>query len=175
MTHAERHAPPGQQALGAVFSDEEREIYALYRRPGRATFSVDAVALLVIDVTYGLLGPRLPTRQAVDQKRTACGQPGWDAVGRIGPVRARARALGWPVMYTRGASEQHLGGATIGAAEANEDDAIVAELAPAPGELVIEKARASASYGTPLVSYLVGKGVRMQLILLHAEVGEPVR
>lgn len=149
----------------SVFSDEEKEIYARYRRPRRAAFSVDAAALLVIDVTYAFLGPRLPTRQAVEQQRTACGQPGWDAVERMQPVLTRARALGWPVIFTRSAPEQHFGGATIGATEVRQDDAIVAELAPAPSELVLEKARASAFYGTPLVSYLVARGVRSIVVV----------
>lgn len=143
-----------------VFSDEERRIYELYRRPRHDDFPWDSLALLVVDVTSAFLGPRLPTIEAASQVRTACGSPAWASLKAIRTLLDAFHDAGQPVIYTKAFSEDILGGATIGAAEAGHGNEIAEEIAPSGDDLVIEKARASAFFGTPLTAYLVRSGVR---------------
>lgn len=144
----------------SVFSDEERRIYELYQRPERPDLPWSALVLLVVDVTYAFLGPKLPTLEAASQLRTACGLPGWESLGPTRSLIDAFRAAKRPVIYTRAYAESQVGGATIGAAESGEGNEIAAEIAPADGDVVIEKARANAFFGTPLTSYLIRENVR---------------
>jgi nicotinamidase-related amidase len=143
-----------------VFSDEERRIYDLYRRPERPKLPWEAMALLVVDVTNAFLGPNVPTLEAARQVRTACGTPAWKSLHATRTLLDAFHAASRPVIYTKAFSEAHLGGPTIGAAEAGDGNEIADDIAPVDGDVVIEKARASAFFGTPLASYLVRAGMR---------------
>jgi nicotinamidase-related amidase len=143
-----------------VFSEDERQIYELYRRPLRGEFPWRSCALLVVDVTYAFLGGKVPTLEAARSLRTACGLPAWQALGPMSDLIDASRAVGRPVIYTRAYPEGAVGGATIGAAEDGEWNRIAEEIAPEAGDLIIEKARASAFFGTPLSSYLVRSGIQ---------------
>lgn len=144
----------------SVFSEEERRIYDLYRRPRHEGFPWDSVALLVVDVTLAFLGAKVPTVEAAQQVRTACGLPGWASLKATRTLLDAFHDAGQPVIYTKAFSEDILGGATIGAAESGHGNQIVEDIAPGDADLVIEKARASAFFGTPLTAYLVRRGVR---------------
>ena len=117
-----------------VFSEEERRIYDLYRRPDRGAFPWSSCALLIVDVTYAFLGARLPTIEAASQLRTACGLPAWAALEPIKDLLGAFRRDGLPVIYTVPSPEGGaLGGATIGAPETREEVEIAHEIAPAEG------------------------------------------
>jgi nicotinamidase-related amidase len=78
-----------------------------------------------------------------------------------------ARSKGLPIIYTRGDSRpdlQKLGAPPLKKASAprppstrnlRDGNDIVDEIAPEPGDIVIGKAKPSAFFGTPLLSYLV--------------------
>jgi len=81
-----------------------------------------------------------------------------------------ARRVKVPVVYTRGEYTQ--GGPEAGRWAAKmarmfesppdaavSGDEIVREIAPQPGDIVIKKDKPSAFFGTPLVSYLVERGI----------------
>jgi nicotinamidase-related amidase len=142
----------------------EQEVYAaagygssqpLGRRP----------VLLVVDTNYAFAGRRpRPIMEAIREYRTSCGEAAWAAIAAMRPLLAAARAAGVAVIYTTG--RRHASLATMGQwvaknARAAEDlgqgDAteIVAEIAPAAGELVIEKSRPSGFFGTDLAAHLV--------------------
>ena len=144
----------------SVFSDDERRIYDLYQRPDRPELPWHAMALLVVDVTYGFLGPKLPTLEAARQLRTACGLPAWESLGPMRALIDAFRSADRPVVYTRAYAESQLGGATIGAVESGAGNEIAAEIAPWERDVVIEKARANAFFGTPLTSFLIRENVR---------------
>jgi nicotinamidase-related amidase len=148
-----------------VFNPEERKIYELYRRPRGDAFPWDESALLVVDVTYAFLGERVATLEAATKLRTACGLPAWEALPWIAQLIEAHRARARPVIYTRAYPEANVGGATIGAAEAGHGNEIAAQIAPEPGDLVIEKPRASAFFATPLASFLVRSGIRGLLVV----------
>jgi nicotinamidase-related amidase len=143
-----------------VFSEEERHIYDLYRRPDREPFPWSSCALLVVDVTYAFLGAQLPTLEAASRLRTACGLPAWAALEPIKRLLTVFHQTGQPVIYTIPYPEGALGGATVGAPESGEGNEIAREIAPTGDDIVIEKPRASAFFATPLATHLVRSGIR---------------
>lgn len=153
------HGNPGRP-WERVFSAEEREIYALYRRPGRAPMPWPASALLISDVTYAFLGPRLPPLAAARQVRTACGLPAWETLPVLRALLDAFRGADRPVIYTRPAPEPLVGGASIGDDTAALDARFPSEIDPTSSDLVLDKTRASAFFGTPLAAYLVRAGLR---------------
>ncbi len=144
----------------AVFSDEERQIYEVYRRPGKPDLPWGSLALLVVDVTNAFLGPKLPTLAAAREVRTACGLPAWQTLAPIRTLLDAFHEAGRPVIYTRAYSESQLGGATVGAPESGAGNEIAEPIAPRADDVVIEKSRPNAFFGTPLASYLIREGIR---------------
>ncbi|HEX6208495.1 MAG TPA: isochorismatase family protein [Actinomycetota bacterium] len=124
-------------------------------------------ACLVIDVTYGFVGkPGLSLRDAIRVHPNACGPSGWKAVPRIREVLDAARAASIPVFYTAGMSrhvEENLGRwrdkhrRTL--ERPPDTQVIVEEIAPGPGEVLIEKTKPSAFFGTPLTATLIDLGI----------------
>ena len=121
--------------------------------------------LLVVDTNYAFAGRTpLPIEEAVRESRTSCGQAAWTAIAAIQTLLRAARAARISVIYTTGrrhASLATMGGWASTNARAAEDLArgadteIVAEIAPGPGELVIEKSRPSGFFGTDLAGHLI--------------------
>jgi maleamate amidohydrolase len=147
-----------------VIPQSEREIYTaagygssqpLGRRP----------IVLVVDTNYAFAGRRpLPIEEAVRETRTSCGQAAWTAISAIQHLLAGARAASVAVLYSTGrrhASLSTMGGwagKNVRAAEdlrRGDDTEIVAEIATAPGDIVVEKSRPSAFFGTDLPGHLV--------------------
>lgn len=125
-------AQAGYDSRGATLWDSR----SLGRRP----------ALLVIDMQRQSVGRDVPILEAIKEYRTAMGHIAWQALGQIAPFIRAARQAGLPIIYTR----------VIPPAMAAADPAlqIVEPLAPQPGDLVIDKAYASAFHGTDLMAYL---------------------
>lgn len=129
--------------------------------------------LLMIDLYYSALGhERKPLLESIRQWPMSCGLEGWAAVDRTVPVLAAARKCGVPVIYARGMKgfpSDWFRRGDVGHGRNRSLDQlsaelqalsneIVAELAPSPGELVVEKAAASVFAGTPLLFHLRGIG-----------------
>ena len=122
-------------------------------------------ALLIVDTNYAFAGRTpLPIAEAVRAQRTSCGEAAWAAIAAMQPLLGAARKAGVAVLYSTG--RRHTSLSTLGQwaaknARAGEDLAtgddreIVAEIAPAPGDLVVEKSRPSAFFGTDLAAHLV--------------------
>jgi maleamate amidohydrolase len=140
------------------------------RRMERAGFGAasepgDRPALLVIDVTVGFVGtPGLSTDEAMVEYRNSCGPAAWEAMPHISATVTDARAAGIPVIWTRGRSARdaaHLGEwaaknrrAVEDVARGDEIHRIVEEAGVAAGDLVFEKEKPSAFFGTSLVAHL---------------------
>ncbi len=123
-------------------------------------------ALIVVDVTLGFTGSRgLTLAEAVAEFAPACGPASWIAMPRIAKLIGVFRMRGLPIVYTR----SHLGDiAWTGKATKAKRAAkplpahfndFPEEIAPAAGEWVLEKTKASAFFGTPLATYLVKEQV----------------
>lgn len=95
------------------------------------------------------------------------------AIARTVELLAHARAQGWPVAHSRivfadDDSDRNVFGLKVpGMVTLKENDhasAIVSELAPAKGELVVRKTVPSAFFGTSLAPWLTQNGVQTLLV-----------
>lgn len=144
---------------------EERETYAMAGLGGSAGFG-NRPALLVIDVQYRSMGDRpMPIREAIEQYPTSCGEAGWRAVAHIAELIRLFREKKWAVIFPHVARKV---GHDHGAFSAKipgimrippEGYDFVREAAPEAGELLLPKTQASAFFGTPLTTYLIGSGI----------------
>lgn len=136
-------------------------------------------AVLVVDVTYAFTGDAPDDLLvAIGKCRTACGRLAWDAVGAIEQLLTVARDQGVPVLYSTDLDDStnamgRWASKNTRLVEQAENDAaagrtlntIHAQIAPAPGDAVIRKAKPSFFFGTDLVSRLVDAGVDSLLVV----------
>jgi nicotinamidase-related amidase len=120
----------------------------------------------MIDLYRKVFGDRpQPLAEAIDRWPATCGLAAWAALDPLRELLAAARSAAVPVIHTTGETrpEATMGGATTrrwevpGSAKPADDLAgyeIVEPVAPATGEWVVYKGRASAFFGTPLASWL---------------------
>ncbi|HEY4136141.1 MAG TPA: isochorismatase family protein [Alphaproteobacteria bacterium] len=122
-------------------------------------------ALLAIDLYEKVYagGPK-PVSEVNKAFPGSCGIHAWTAIEPTKKLFAAARAAGIPVIYTTGKAGKSRVVATN--RQRSSSDAapdgfrIWKDFAPQPGDLVIEKERASGFFGTPLVAHLQMLGVR---------------
>lgn len=140
-----------------LLSDQDRQVIAAggYETRGAASWDSRTLgtrpALLVIDVQQLFVGADVPILEAIAEHRTAMGQIAWQAIPRIARLLATARRLRVPVFFARVIPR--------GYEPSSAAVAIVAPLAPAPGETVIDKSYSSAFFGTDLLPRLLRAGV----------------
>lgn len=122
--------------------------------------------LLLIDIYYSVLGfEREEIFESMKTWPMSTGLDGWKAVDQTVKLLASARKNDIPVIHIKGLHsgvnhwskssrkrkiEHHLTAEMI-----EKGRQIVEEVKPLPGELVIEKAAASAFHGTPLLFQLI--------------------
>ena len=130
----------------------------------------DRPALLVIDVNYAFAGDKAePILESIKKWHTSCGEDAWVAIPVIRALIESSRARGVPVIYTtnfwrddkwdRGSwawKNRRTGERPPGERATNLDgNAIVAEIAPGPLDIVVRKQKPSGFFGSALQSYLV--------------------
>lgn len=124
-------------------------------------------ALLIIDVTYGFTGDRPePLLDSIRRWASSCGAESWDAIAVIKRLADAFRAKRLPVIYTAHGyrSDNWDAGGWVwknnriveeaDRPEGFDFNGIVAEIAPAPQDIVIIKQKPSAFYGSNLLAYL---------------------
>jgi nicotinamidase-related amidase len=148
-----------------VLSDRDRKIFEAAGWGQRAGYG-QRPALMVIDVNYNFCGDRRePIFESIKRWHFSCGEPAWDAIDAIRELLAVARRKRLPVIYTtnpRRADAFDLGVWSLKGSRSQEEvdvighkgNEIVAEVAPEPGDVFIDKRKPSAFFGTPLMSYL---------------------
>ncbi len=114
-------------------------------------------AILVIDMTYAYFDPSSHLGYGAEA--------GWKAVAKLKELLPEARKAGVPIIYTRSAPLKRVKDELKGLGRKHVDmpgtlanprmSTVVDELAPEEGDLVIDKYRASAFFGTPLASFLI--------------------
>jgi maleamate amidohydrolase len=171
-------ARPGElDRWSGVLPDDELEVFRAAGDRERIPIA-GRVALLVVDVTYDFTGDKGDEHLASIAKfRSSCGPHAWNAIPAIARALAAARAASLPTIYTRGsraanAMAGHAWSRTGGVRplrlrtpESRERGSqIPEEVAPLPTDLVIEKTKASAFFGTPLEAHLVDLGIDHVLI-----------
>lgn len=120
------------------------------------------VGLLIIDFVNGFADPKVFGGGNISQ-----------AIANTVPLLAQARKRGWVVAHTRivfaddGADNNIFSlkvPSMLGLKEDDPNSAIVPELAPAPGELVVRKTVPSAFFGTSLHAWLAQRGVQTLVV-----------
>ncbi|MDP9429015.1 MAG: isochorismatase family protein [Actinomycetota bacterium] len=118
-------------------------------------------ALLMIDCYAKVYGDRpQPLHEAIDAWPATCGLNAWASLPYQEKLLTAARQAGIPVLHTTGEARQgsRLGAATRRARVEGEDEVagyeFIPSLAPAEGELMVRKSRASAFFGTPVSTWL---------------------
>jgi len=121
--------------------------------------------LMVIDCQYNYIGEDRPVDEQQDNWPAGGGAGAWSAIRAISPMLDAARQSDVPVLYTRNVQKRTVrfdsfaGKSTWDKSRSLNDapgSAIVSEIVPDEDSLVIDKSYASAFYGTPLLTYLVG-------------------
>ena len=138
-----------------ILAEEDEAALTRYSR-SRDQFSGTSPTLIVIDATESFFGPNAPVLEAQETGRQACGEKAWAALPWITKLIERFRHLGLPVVFTAPDSNQSwMGGATRGTVEFSTTPSLMVQ--PEASEIVIFKAKASAFFGTALVSGLVSR------------------
>jgi nicotinamidase-related amidase len=148
----------------SVITDTDRAVLAASGMGQRGGIG-SRPCLLVVDITYAFTGDRPePILESVKRFPNSCGEAAWEALPRIATLIATMRARSQPVIYTRQAPRRDSLTAGTWARKNNRilSDApvdvdpmqIPDVIAPAPGEIVIDKDKPSAFFGTTLLSYL---------------------
>jgi nicotinamidase-related amidase len=149
----------------AIIPQSEKDAYRAAGF-GRRTGIGKRPALMIIVVQYRTVGtvPQ-PFWEAIKEFPTACGQVGWDAVPQIARLLALFRAKGWSVLYPYVSQKETFDKgrladkvpALMTVAKRGYD--FVAEVAPDQNDVLLPKKHPSAFFGTPLVSYLIERGI----------------
>lgn len=128
-------------------------------------------AIIVVDVNYAFCGDKPePILESIKRWHASCGEEAWEGVKAIGQLLTAARAKGLPVIYSTGTrrSDSWDAGswawknsrtneskpASPGGQGALNGNDIVADIAPLPSDIVIQKLKPSVFCGTPLRSFL---------------------
>jgi nicotinamidase-related amidase len=157
-------------------TDRDKAVFAAGGFGARMGFGTRP-ALLIVDVNYAFCGERPePILESIKRWPTSCGEEAWEGVKITKPLVERARAKGIPVIYTTNKRRPDFWDSGSWAwkstrqkerprTEAIHDpNMIVREIAPGPKDLLIEKQKPSAFYGTPLQSYLTLLGCDSLLV-----------
>jgi nicotinamidase-related amidase len=162
---------PGDEWGGYLTPDERRIIvgggYGQVRGLGSRP------ALLVIDLQHNYVGADEPVAEQQDRWPAGGGEAAWAALRRLVPVLEACRAHQVPIIYTRNVQRRTTAFDVI-SSKAGWDHSstldghpgaeIVDEVAPHHDDLVVDKAYASAFYGTSLMSLLNGLDVDTVLV-----------
>ena len=144
----------------------DQTLYARGLYGARQQFRVHP-AILVVDVTRSFVGSRrMPLLEAVEEYPTSCGERGWDALPGIRSLIDAGRRAKTPIIYSRGADFLRPFAASTTKSE-NPEAQYVDEhaqdfpelIAPQSNDLVLDKAKASVFFGTPLEVCLRNMGV----------------
>jgi maleamate amidohydrolase len=146
-----------------VANDSMRKIYSAYERP----LGIGArPAILAIDL-YNLVfqGGAVEPADVQDEFPSTCGRYAHEALEPITQVLGRARTLGLPVVHVTASRSP-----TVVATNRKVEDASDAynfhpDCKPTQGEIVVEKERASAFYGTQCLAELVQRGIDTVIVV----------
>jgi nicotinamidase-related amidase len=148
-------------------SERDKELFPFVGFGRRAGYGRRPV-VLVVDVSHAFTGdgPGESIFDSVARWPNSCGAESWQSVANIGKLLEGARKKRLPIFYTTGSSRPMAGEFGLGRwadkMERQSEEVrnlevgnrIVDEIAPRENDLVIEKEKPSAFFGTLFVSYL---------------------
>ena len=152
------------------FPEDERKIYAKAGYKGKQEFGRNP-ALLIIDVILGFTGTRsMDVMEAIDEFPTSCGKVAWEALPKIQQLLHACRSADVPVIYSTSDPDfkAAFGNATKRGVDATDFEKRACDfpemIEPEEGEFIVRKARASAFFGTHVITYLVRKNIDCLLV-----------
>ncbi len=152
------------------FPEEERKIYEKAGYKGKQPFGQNP-ALLIIDVILGFnVTKSMYVMEAIDEFPTSCGKVAWEALPKIRQLLHACRDADIPVVYSTSDPDfkAAFGNATKRGVQKSDYDELSVQfpemIKPLEDEYIVRKARASAFFGTHLITYLVRKGVDSLLV-----------
>jgi maleamate amidohydrolase len=131
-----------------VLNEQDRKMFEKAKMGGTGTFG-DRPALVIVDMTYGFADSKF---------RLGHSETGYPAVEATAKLLEKAREKGVPVFFTRGYTEANEPGNGLwkgGEGKSELENTIVEQIAPRDNEVVIQKRRPSAFFGTNLVDMLI--------------------
>ncbi len=153
-----------------IIPEIDRKIYESAGYGKRQTFG-QRPALLVIDMSLAFTGTKpVETLEAIKEFRTSCGKAAWQALPRIRKILHACREKKMPVVFSTSDLDlvEAMGYATKRAKEAKTMRSLASQFTemvrPKRGEFIVRKARASAFFGTHLITYLTMRGVDSLLV-----------
>lgn len=160
----------------SFLTERDQEVFGSAGYNARGGFG-KRPAVLVVDVNYAFCGNKdEPILDSIRSWRNSCGADAWAAIPYIQRLLAAAREKHIPVFFSTGKDRRPDGfdgggwnrkntrsGDDHGVPGYRGND-IVKEIAPLSSEIVIEKLKPSAFFGTPLTGYLVDLGVDTLMI-----------
>ena len=147
------------------------DVLELYSHYQREVFVGPNPALLAIDL-YELAyqgGPK-PVSEVARTYPSSCGEYAWAAIEPTQRLFTAARSAGIPVVYSTMETrpDNRPNGVLATKRRSVPVDprlfAIRPEFKPQPGDVVIQKMRASAFFGTPLIAHLTQLGVQTVIV-----------
>ena len=152
------------------FPEEERKLYEKAGYKGKDQFGRNP-ALLIIDEDIHALARSLDdVMDAIDEFPTRCGKVAWDALPKIQQMIHACRDADVPVIYSTSDPDfkAAFGNATKRGVDATDFEKLAVAfpdmIKPKKGEFIVRKARASAFFGTHLITYLVRKNIDCLLV-----------
>jgi maleamate amidohydrolase len=134
--------------------------------------------VLVVDLYYAALGhPRRDLLSAVAEWPSACGERGWEAVDRTAGFLDAARESGVPIVYFHQTPPEYGRWNRKPAKRLKptpglkDPNAIVSEVEPGPGDIVLTKIGPSGFHETPLKTILRAGGHDTVLVCGEATSG----
>ncbi|MCU1446991.1 isochorismatase family protein [Cryobacterium sp.] len=151
-----------------IVDEPMRAIYSAYQRPLGITARPAVLAIDLYNKVFA--GGDLPPHSLQDRFPSSCGAFAHAAVEPIYRILTTARELDLPVIHltaSRSGSDAVATNRQTGRDEAREGDPweFHRRLAPVAGEVVVQKERASAFYGTQLLAELVMRGVDSLIVV----------
>ena len=171
---AQRTGTSRPRPWDAIITDRDRAVFAASGMGQRGGLGVRP-SLLVVDITFAFTGDRPePILESVKRFPNSCGAEAWEALPRIAELIGDMRRRSLPVIYTRQAPRTD---AVSAGAWARKNSRVLAArpdgvdlmeipdvIAPTEVELVIDKDKPSAFFGTTLLSTLHALGVDSVII-----------
>jgi maleamate amidohydrolase len=131
-----------------VLNEQDRQMFSKAKMGGRGKFG-EKPALIIVDMTYGFADSRF---------RLGYSETGYPAVNATSTLLQKAREKKVPTFFTKGYTESNSPGNGLwkgGEGKSELENTIVETIAPAAGDIVIEKRRPSGFFGTNLVDMLI--------------------
>jgi nicotinamidase-related amidase len=150
-------AVTGMEIWDDVLNEQDKQMFSKAKMGGTRGMG-KTPALIIVDMTYGFVDSRF---------RLGHSETGYPAVRSTAVLLEKAREIKIPVFYTRGVTESHSSGNGIwkgGEAKSEEENTIVDEIKPLEQEMVLQKRRPSAFFGTNLVDMLIYHGIDTVII-----------